>query len=51
LAGKVALGHEISLRADWDLWTNFKIQAAAGWLIPTEGSTVGEYVLQLYYNF
>lgn len=48
LAGKSTLGHEISFRADYDLWTNFKIQAAAGWLIPNDGETVGEYVLQLY---
>jgi len=51
LAGASTLGHEISLRADYDLWTNFKIQGAAGWLIPTTGTTVHEYVLQLYYNF
>jgi hypothetical protein len=51
LAGKAQFGQEISLRADYDLWTNFKIQTAAGWLIPTGGSTVSEYVLQLYYNF
>ena len=51
LAGKSTLGHEISFRADYDLWTNFKIQGAAGWLIPTGGETVSEYVLQLYYNF
>jgi hypothetical protein len=51
LAGKSTLGHEISLRTDYDLWTNFKIQAAAGWLIPSGGETVSEYVLQLYYNF
>jgi hypothetical protein len=51
LAGENSLGQEISLRADYDLWTNFKIQGAAGWLIPSEGSTVHEYVLQLYYSF
>ena len=51
LAGKSTLGHEFSFRADYDLWTNFKIQGAAGWLVPTGGDTVSEYVLQLYYNF
>jgi hypothetical protein len=51
IAGKNYLGQEISLRADYDLWTNFKVQGAAGWLIPSEGSTVQEYVLQLLYNF
>jgi len=51
LAGKSSFAQEISFRADYDLWTNFKIQAAAGWLIPTDGDTVSEYVLQLYYNF
>jgi len=51
LAGKSSFGQEISFRADYDLWTNFKIQGAAGWLIPSGGETVSEYVLQLYYNF
>ena len=51
IAGKSYLGHEINLRADYDLWTNFKIQANAGWLVPSEGDTMGEYVLQLLYNF
>jgi len=51
LVGKSTIGHEISLRADYDLWTNFKIQAAAGWLFPSEGDTNHEYILQLLYNF
>jgi hypothetical protein len=51
LAGKSTLGHEISFRADYDLWTNFKVQGAVGWLVPSKGDTVGEYVLQLLYNF
>lgn len=51
VAGKSYLGHEISLRADYDLWTNFKIQGNASWLIPSEGDTLGEYVLQLLYSF
>jgi len=51
MAGEATLGHEISLRADYDLWTNFKVQGAAGWLLVPTGSTVQEYVLQLLYNF
>jgi len=51
VAGKSTLGHEISFRADYDLWTNFKIQGAAGWLIPSGGETVSEYEMQLKYNF
>lgn len=51
IAGENYLGHEVSLRADYDLWTNFKIQGAAGWLFPSAGSTAHEYVLQLLYNF
>ena len=51
IAGKSTLGHEINIRADYDLWTNFKIQGNVGWLIPSEGDTVGEYVLQLLYSF
>ena len=34
-AGKSTLGNEFSFRADYDLWTNFKIQGAAGWLVPS----------------
>ena len=51
MAGEAGLGHEISFRADYDLWTNFKVQGAAGWLLVPSGSTVGEYVLQLLYSF
>jgi hypothetical protein len=51
MAGKPTLGSEISFRADYDVWTNFKIQGVVGWLIPSEGDTAAEYVLQLYYNF
>jgi len=51
IAGKSSLGQEVSFRADYDLWTNFKIQGAAGWLFPSAGSVVSEYVLQLLYNF
>jgi len=51
LAGKSSLGQELSLRADWDLWTNFKVQGEAGWLFPSKGSVAAEYVLQFLYNF
>jgi len=51
MAGEATLGHEIGLRADYDVWTNFKIQGAAAWLLVPTGSTVQEYILQLLYNF
>jgi hypothetical protein len=51
IAGKSYLGQELSLRADYDLWTNFKIQSEVGWLFPSKGTVGGEYVLQLLYNF
>jgi hypothetical protein len=46
------IGHELSLRADYDLWTNFKLQGQLGWLFPSSGGSVAhEYVLQMLYNF
>jgi hypothetical protein len=51
LVGEDTLGQEISLRADYDIWTGFKLQGQVGWLIPTEGDTAAEYVLQMLYNF
>ncbi len=46
------IGHEISLRADYTLWTNFKIQGQLAWLFPKAGaSTAAEYVLQFLYSF
>jgi len=46
------IGHEFSLRADYTLWTNFKIQGQMGWLFPKAGaSTAAEYVLQFLYSF
>jgi hypothetical protein len=51
MAGESTLGQEITLRADYDLWTNFKVQGNIGWLIPGTGETVGKYVLQLLYSF
>jgi hypothetical protein len=51
MVGKSSLGQEFSLRADYDLWTNFKVQGQLGWFVPSKGDTAGEYVLQLLYNF
>lgn len=51
LVGEDTLGQEISLRADYDIWTGFKVQGQVGWLIPSEGDTAAEYMLQLLYNF
>lgn len=51
LVGEDGLGHEISLRADYTVWTNFRIMGGAAWLIPPSGETVSEYVLQFLYNF
>jgi hypothetical protein len=51
LTGEDTLGQEIHLRADYDIWTGFKVQGQVGWLIPSEGDTAAEYVLQLLYNF
>jgi len=51
LAGESALGQEFHIRADYTVWTGFKIQTMAGWLIPKSGDTMGKYILQLLYNF
>jgi hypothetical protein len=51
LAGETSLGHEFMLRADWDVWTGFKVQGTAGALIPKEGDTTLEFALQMLYNF
>jgi hypothetical protein len=51
IAGKSTLGHELHLRADYTLWTGFKLQGLAGYLIPTSGSVAQEYVFQMLYNF
>jgi len=48
---KTSLGNEINLRADWDVWTGFKVMGELGWWIPGSGKTAAEYVLQLLYNF
>ncbi len=49
--GSPYLGTEIFLRADYDVWTGFKVQSMVGWLVPTQGKTAAEYILQLLYNF
>ncbi len=46
-----ALGTEVHVRADYEIWTGFKLQGQAGWLIPSSGETAAEYVFQMYYNF
>jgi hypothetical protein len=45
------LGTEAHIRADYEIWTGFKLQGQAGWLIPSSGDTAAEYVFQMYYNF
>jgi len=50
-SAKSALGIEAHLRADYEIWTGFKLQGQAGWLIPSSGDTAAEYVFQMYYNF
>ncbi len=50
-SGEPGLGHEVHIRADYTIWTGFKVQALAGWLFPTAGDTAGKYIVQLYYNF
>jgi len=51
LVGKSTLGQEIDLKAEYVVWTGFKIQGLTAWLIPTKGDTTGKYILQFYYNF
>jgi hypothetical protein len=50
-SAKAQFGHEISLRADYDIWTGFKVQTMVGVLIPTQGVPATEYDIQLLYNF
>jgi hypothetical protein len=45
------IGQEVSVRADYTVWTGFKVMGQAGWLFPPEGDVAAEYVLQLLYNF
>jgi len=51
IAGKSRLGQEISFRADYTVWTGFKLQGQLGWLVPSAGKTAAEYVFQMLYNF
>ena len=48
---KGSLGTEFFVRADYDVWTGFKVQGMAGWLTPSAGDTAHEYILQLLYLF
>ena len=48
---ETSLGHEINLRADWDVWTGFKVMGTFGLWIPSAGDTSIEAALQLLYNF
>jgi len=50
-SAKSSLGNEFFIRADYDVYTGFKVQGQVGWLVPSAGDTAAEYVLQLYYNF
>jgi hypothetical protein len=51
MIGKSWLGNELHFRADYTMWTGFKIQAMAGWLFPSAGDVAGKYILQFLYNF
>ena len=51
IKGQSYIGQELSLRADYDLWTGFKVQGELGWLVPSKGDVAQEYILQLLYNF
>ncbi len=51
MIGKSGLGNEFGIRADYTMWTGFKIQAMAGWLVPSAGDVAGKYILQFLYNF
>jgi hypothetical protein len=50
-SAKSGIGHEAHIRADYTIWTGFKVQGMAGWIFPTAGDTAAKYILQLYYNF
>jgi len=49
--GNSSLGFEMHLRADYTMWTGFKVQGLVGWLFPSSGDVAGKYILQLLYNF
>jgi len=51
IAGHSTLGQELHFRADYTMWTGFKVQAMAGWLFPSSGDIAGKYILQFLYNF
>ena len=45
------LGNDFELRADYDVWTGFKVQGMVGYLVPFEGNAAAKYILQLLYSF
>lgn len=51
ISGQSYLGQEVHLRADYTMWTGFKVQGMVGWLFPSAGDVAGKYILQLLYNF
>jgi len=51
LQGESTLGQEFHLRADYTMWTGFKVQGMVGWFFPSNGDVMGKYILQLLYNF
>ncbi|HTX52054.1 MAG TPA: hypothetical protein VMD08_01490 [Candidatus Baltobacteraceae bacterium] len=51
LVGKSSLGTELNLKADWQVYTGFKVQGVAAWLFPTAGDTVQKYAIQFVYDF
>jgi hypothetical protein len=51
ISGRAYLGQEFHLRADYTMWTGFKVQGMAGWFFPSKGDIAGKYILQLLYNF
>jgi hypothetical protein len=53
LVGATTLGHEINLKADWQVYTGFKIQGVAAWLISTQSNqdVQQKYAMQFVYDF
>jgi len=53
LVGATSLGNEINLKADWQVYTGFKIQGVTAWLIPTVSgqNTEAKYAIQAVYDF
>ena len=51
MVGESYLGNEFGIRADYTMWTGFKVQGMAGWLVPSAGDVASKYIIQLLYNF